>query len=156
MALPEYFRTVCSECGWKKPADLQTDETPKEFWCFRCGKMVLPRVISLRITPAQRRLKRGVLHRYCHLHYHCAGCCITVTLRQKKTSGKHNASCRRSVGGLGRDERRDAGSIGSAQHQSEITNWSSSGGVSSDIARHAELTCVKELPRCRVRQAEIR
>ena len=57
MALPEYFRTVCSECGWKKPADLQTDETPKEFWCFRCGKMVLPRVISLRMTPAQRRLK---------------------------------------------------------------------------------------------------
>ena len=57
MALPEYRRIVCSECGLKKPTDLQTDETPKEFWCFHCGKRVLPRVISLRMTPAQRRLK---------------------------------------------------------------------------------------------------
>ena len=57
MALPEHSRLVCSECGWKNPADLQTGETPKEFWCFRCGKRVLPRVISLRATPAQRRLK---------------------------------------------------------------------------------------------------
>jgi len=50
-------RTVCSECGWRKPAALQIDGTAKEFWCFRCGKMVLPRVISLRMTTAQRRLK---------------------------------------------------------------------------------------------------
>jgi len=57
MASPEYVRTVCSECGWKNPADLRTDETPKEFWCFHCGKMVVPRVISLRMTPAQRRLR---------------------------------------------------------------------------------------------------
>ena len=57
MASPEYVRTVCPECGWRKAADFQTDETPKEFWCFRCGKRVLPRVISLRMTPAQRRLK---------------------------------------------------------------------------------------------------
>ena len=57
MALPEYFRTVCSECGWGKPADLDIDGTPKEFWCLRCGKMMLPRVVSLRMTPAQRRLK---------------------------------------------------------------------------------------------------
>jgi hypothetical protein len=26
MALPEHSRLVCSECGWKSPADLQTDE----------------------------------------------------------------------------------------------------------------------------------
>jgi predicted RNA-binding Zn-ribbon protein involved in translation (DUF1610 family) len=57
MALPEYVRTVCSECGWKNPADLQTDETTKEFWCFHCGKMMLSRVISFRMTPGQRRLK---------------------------------------------------------------------------------------------------
>ena len=57
MALPEYRRIVCSECDWRKLSDLQTDETPKEFWCFHCGKMVLPSMISLRETPAQRRLK---------------------------------------------------------------------------------------------------
>jgi hypothetical protein len=57
MAFPAHSRIVCSECGWKNPADLQTDETTKEFWCFHCGKMMLPRVISLRMTPAQRRLK---------------------------------------------------------------------------------------------------
>ena len=57
MASPEHSRLVCSECGWKNPTDLQTDETSKKFWCFHCGKMVLPRVISLRMTAAQRRLK---------------------------------------------------------------------------------------------------
>ena len=36
---------------------MQIDGTPKEFWCLRCGKMMLPRVVSLRMTPAQRRLK---------------------------------------------------------------------------------------------------
>ena len=57
MASPEYVRTVCPECGWRKAADFQTDETPKEFWCFRCGKRVLPRVISLLDTPYQRRIR---------------------------------------------------------------------------------------------------
>jgi predicted RNA-binding Zn-ribbon protein involved in translation (DUF1610 family) len=51
------LETVCSECGWRKPAGLQTEETSKEFWCFHCGKVVIPRVISLRMTSAQRRLK---------------------------------------------------------------------------------------------------
>jgi hypothetical protein len=62
MALPEHVRTVCSECGWKYPADLQIGETPKEFWCFRCGKRVLPRVISLLDTPYQRRLVPSMMH----------------------------------------------------------------------------------------------
>ena len=57
MASPEYVRTVCSECGWRRPSELQTDEMSKKFWCFHCGKMVIPRVISLLDTPYQRRIR---------------------------------------------------------------------------------------------------
>jgi hypothetical protein len=48
---------ICPYCGWRNVADLQIGEPPKEFWCFRCAKKVIPRVVSLRETPAQRRLK---------------------------------------------------------------------------------------------------
>jgi hypothetical protein len=57
MALREDIKLVCPHCGWRNAADLETGEVPKEFWCFRCAKRVVPRVISLRETPAQRRLK---------------------------------------------------------------------------------------------------
>ena len=36
--------------------EVQTDEIPKEFWCFRSAKMAVPRVISVRETSAERRL----------------------------------------------------------------------------------------------------
>ena len=55
-----------------------------------------------------------------------------MCLRQKKTPGKLNAPGATHVagrsGGLGRDQRRDAGNISSPHYQPEITNWSSSRG----------------------------
>jgi hypothetical protein len=58
MALRNEVKIVCPHCGWRRnAADAQIDETPKEFWCFRCAKNVIPQVISLRETPAQWRLK---------------------------------------------------------------------------------------------------
>jgi hypothetical protein len=57
MALRNDVKIVCPHCGWRNAVDLQIDETPKEFWCFRCATKVIPRVISLRETRAQRQLK---------------------------------------------------------------------------------------------------
>ena len=57
MALRSDVKMICPHCGWRNAADVQIGETPKEFWCFRCAKNVIPRVISLRETPAQRQLK---------------------------------------------------------------------------------------------------
>ena len=37
--------------------DAQTDEIPKEFWCFGSAKMVVLGVISVRETSAERRLR---------------------------------------------------------------------------------------------------
>jgi hypothetical protein len=37
--------------------DAQTGEIPKEFWCFRSKKIVVPRVIGVRETSAERRLR---------------------------------------------------------------------------------------------------
>jgi hypothetical protein len=115
MASPEYVRTVCSECGRRKSAGLQTDEASKKFWCFHCGKRVLPRVISLRMTPAQRRLRwifyiavAGII---------IAVLVLALQLRCAKRKPRHTnapgaAMSPVSRGGWG-DQRRDAGSIGS-------------------------------------------
>jgi hypothetical protein len=48
MELGNDVEMVCPYCGLSSVVGVQTEEIPKEFWWFRCAKMVVPRVISLR------------------------------------------------------------------------------------------------------------